>query len=325
MAHRALGKREPALEHPNYGRRILRKRFYILFVARGDDGQLRKIPIPVHYLYVFLVGGVIGFLSLTGIASSYLRMLLKVSQFNQLKTEKDELKTRYSRLEQVAKERDIQVASLGSLASEVSTLYGLKADPTLVTASTGNLQDAQVTSSLDQLYALRTSALSGATMTGISLGLTRNATTADWLRANSAPNLWPVEGQVTGSFGERIDPFNGEGAFHTGVDIAAIVGQSVVAPADGVVQFADYLGGYGRAIILEHGHGIVTRFGHLSGFAVASGQHVRRGDVIGYVGLSGRSTGPHLHYEVRINDTPVNPYKYLRINVAHTGGFAAGS
>ena len=231
-AHRALGKREPALEHPNYGRRILRKRFYILFVARGDDGQLRKIPIPVHYLYVFLVGGVIGFLSLTGIASSYLRMLLKVSQFNQLKTEKDELKTRYSRLEQVAKERDIQVASLGSLASEVSTLYGLKADPTLVTASTGNLQDAQVTSSLDQLYALRTSALSGATMTGISLGLTRNSTTADWVRANSAPNLWPVEGQITGAFGERIDPFNGEGAFHSGVDISAVVGQPVLGDAN---------------------------------------------------------------------------------------------
>ena len=180
-------------------------------------------------------------------------------------------------------------------------------------------------SSLDQLYALKNSALTGATTTGLSLGLTRNATTADWLRANSAPNLWPVEGQVTGSFGERIDPFNGEGAFHTGVDIAATVGQPVIAPADGVVNFADFMGGYGRAIILDHGRGIVTRYGHLSGFAVASGQHVRRGDVIGYVGLSGRSTGPHLHYEVRINDTPVNPYKYLRINVAHTGGFAAGS
>jgi murein DD-endopeptidase MepM/ murein hydrolase activator NlpD len=303
----------------------LRKRFYILFVARGDDGQLRKIPIPVHYLYVFLVGGVIGFLSLTGIASSYLRMLLKVSQFNQLKTEKDELKTRYSRLEQVAKERDIQVASLGSLASEVSTLYGLKADPTLVTASTGNLQDAQVTSSLDQLYALRTSALSGATMTGISLGLTRNATTADWLRANSAPNLWPVEGPITGSFGERIDPFNGEGAFHSGVDISSSYGKGIISPADGVVVFADFMGGYGRAVIVDHGHGITTRYGHLANFAVTPGQHIQRGDIIGYVGLSGRSTGPHLHYEVRINDTPVNPHKYLRITWARNGGFAAGS
>src|SRR5579864_7648554 len=303
----------------------LQKRFYILFVARGDDGHLHKISIPVHHLYVFVVGAAIGFLSLTGIASSYTRMLLKVSRYNQLRTEKDQLKDSYSRLEQVAKERDVQVASLGSIASEVSALYGLKSQPTLVTASAQEIQDAEVTSSLDQLHALRTSALTGAAMVGITMGLTHNATTADWIRANSAPNLWPVEGQVTGSFGERIDPFNGEGAFHTGVDIAAMVGQPVVAPADGVVEFADFLGGYGRAIVLDHGHGIATRYGHLSGFAVASGQHVRRGDVIGYVGLSGRSTGPHLHYEVRINDTPVNPYKYLRINVAHTGGFAAGS
>jgi len=93
----------------------LHKRFYILFVARGDDGQLRKISIPVHYLYLFVVGAAIGFLSLTGIASSYTRMLLKVSQFNQLRTEKDQLKNNYSRLEQVAKERDVQVAPWAQL------------------------------------------------------------------------------------------------------------------------------------------------------------------------------------------------------------------
>ena len=303
----------------------LQKRFYILFVARGDDGQLRKISIPVHYLYVFVVGAAIGFLSLTGIASSYTRMLLKVSRYNQLRTEKDQLKNNYSRLEQVAKERDVQVASLGSLAGDVSALYGLKQQPTLVTATAEQIQDAEVTSSLDQLHALRTSALTGATMVGLTMGLTRNATTADWFRANAAPNVWPVEGQVTGSFGERIDPFNGEGAFHSGVDIGSSYGHPIIAPADGVVTFSDQLGGYGKAIMIDHGNGISTRYGHLSGFAVTAGQTVHRGDVIGYVGASGRSTGPHLHYEVRINDTPVNPYKYLRMTLAHAGGFAAGS
>ncbi len=303
----------------------MRRRSYILFVKRGDDGQLRKIPIPVQYLYVFIAGAVIAVLSLTGIASSYTRMLLKVSRFNQLRTEKEELKNRYSKLEQVAKDRDIQVASLGSLAGEVSSLYGLKSDSILQDASSAAVRDAQVNSSLDQLYALRSSALSGAATTGISLGLVRNVTTADWSRANSSPNIWPVEGSVTGSFGERIDPFNGEGAFHNGVDIATIYGQPVMAPADGVVQYADFFGGYGRAVILEHGRGISTRYGHLSGFAVTIGQQVHRGDIIGYVGLSGRSTGPHLHYEVRINDIPVNPHKYLRLTFAHAGGFSAGS
>lgn len=303
----------------------MQKRFYILFVARGDDGQLRKVSIPVHYLWVFVIGAAIGFLSLTGIASSYTRMLLKVSQFNQLRTEKDQLKTNYSRLEQVAKERDLQVASLGSIASEVSALYGLKSEPTLVTASSEQIHDAEVTSSLDQLHALRTSALTGATMVGLTMGLTRNVTTADWIKANSAPNLWPVEGQVTGSFGERIDPFNGEGAFHSGVDIGSSFGAKIVAPADGLVTLVDTMGGYGKTIMIDHGNGISTRYGHLSGFAVTVGQRVQRGDLIGYVGESGRSTGPHLHYEVRINDTPVNPYKYLRMTVAHSGGFSTGS
>ena len=303
----------------------MRKRFYILFVARGDDGQLRKIPIPAHYLYVFLVGTAIGILGLTGIASSYMRMLFKVSQFNALRVEKDQLRNRYSKLEQVAKERDIQVASLGSLASEVSSLYGLKTGPSLVTASSPAVEDKGVSSSMDRLYMLKATALSGAATTGISLGLTRDVTPADWVQANSAPNLWPVEGAVTGSFGERIDPFNGEGAFHSGVDISASYGQPVIAPADGVVEFADFMGGYGRAIILDHGHGLSTRYGHLSNFAVTEGEHVHRGDTIGYVGLSGRSTGPHLHYEVRINDTPVNPHKYLRLTIANAGGFAAGS
>jgi len=304
----------------------LPKRFYILFVARGADGQLRKIPIPVHYLYVFAIGALAGVLGLTGLASSYVRMLLKVSSYNELRAEREDLKHRYNNLEQVAKERDIQVASLGSLASEVSSLYGLKPDPELIkAAASDHVEDPQVSSSLDRLYTLRSAALSGATSVGISLGLTHNVTAADWVRANSAPNLWPVEGPVTGSFGERIDPFNGEGAFHSGVDIGAVFGQPIIAPADGVVDFADFMGGYGRAIIVDHGHGITTRYGHLKSFAVFPGQHVHRGDTIGYVGDSGRSTGPHLHYEVRINDIPVNPHKYLRVTYAHVGGFAAGS
>jgi murein DD-endopeptidase MepM/ murein hydrolase activator NlpD len=304
----------------------LSKRCYILFVARGEDGQLRKIPIPLHYLYVLVAGGAIAVLSMTGIASSYTRMLVKVSHFNQLRREKDQLKTQYSQLEQASKEKDIQVASLGSLAGEVSSLYGLKSDPILTQETSDGARAAQVHSSLNQLYALRNTALSGAASNGISLGLTRNVTTADWVRAYSAPDLWPVEGQITGSFGERIDPFNGEGAFHSGVDIASAYGQPVIAPADGVVEFADFLGGYGKMIILDHGHSITTRYGHLSGLTVVSGQNVRRGDTIGYVGLTGRSTGPHLHYEVRINDTPVNPHKYLRLTIAHSSsGFSAGS
>ena len=301
----------------------MRKRYYVLLVARDGEGQLRKIPIPLHYIYVFLAGALIGMFTITGMAGSYTRMLMKVARFNQLRTEKEALKTRYSKLEQVAQEKEIQVASLGSLAGEVSTLYGLKTNRILKSDSP-DLSADQFSSSLDQLYALRSSALSGAATVGIELGGGQSVTTADWLRLAAAPTMWPVEGPVSGSFGERIDPFNGEGAFHTGVDISTAYGQSVIAPADGVVVFAAENGGYGQLLILEHGHGISTRYGHLASFATAVGQSVRRGDVIGYVGRSGRSTGPHLHYEVRIQDVPVNPHKYLRISVAQNFGVASG-
>ncbi|MBV9088128.1 MAG: M23 family metallopeptidase [Acidobacteriaceae bacterium] len=294
----------------------MRKRYYLLLVSRDAEGQLRKIPIPLHYLYVFLAGALIGMFSITGIAGSYTRMVMKVARFNQLRNEKEALKDRYSRLEKVAQEKDIQVASLGSLAGEVSALYGLKTEPVFKTTAKQGLDDEDFVRSIDQLYALKTSALTGAATIGIEFGPNHNATTADWLRLAAAPTLWPVEGMVTGSFGERVDPFNGEGAFHTGVDISTAYGRPVVAPADGVVTYAETLAGYGRLVMIEHGQGISTRYGHLANYTVAPGQSVHRGDVIGYVGMTGRSTGPHLHYEVRIHDVPVNPYKYLRMTIA---------
>src|ERR1700674_3640515 len=146
MAGGAARKPRAALDRAvllTSGRKKLQQRFYILFVARGDDGQLRKVHIPVHYLYVFLVGAAIVGMSLTGIASSYLRMMMKVSRFNELRTEKEDLKNRYSRLEQVAQERDIQVASLGSLAGEVSSLYGLKSDPLLGANSPAEIKNSE--------------------------------------------------------------------------------------------------------------------------------------------------------------------------------------
>jgi murein DD-endopeptidase MepM/ murein hydrolase activator NlpD len=248
-------------------------------------------------------------------------MLVKTLHFNELRDEKEQLKTRYTRLEQVSREKDIQVASLGSIASEVSTIYGLKSDSTLVQATQLEVKPEEFRASLDRLYALRSSAETGSTTAGLELDR-RSATLNDWFRAARGPNIWPVEGRITSAFGERTDPFNGEGAFHGGVDIATPYGTPVVATGDGVVTFADYMSGYGRLVKVDHENGFSTRYGHLSGFAVAAGQAVKRGQVIGYVGSTGRVTSPHLHYEVRINDTPVNPHKYLRTTAARATHFA---
>jgi murein DD-endopeptidase MepM/ murein hydrolase activator NlpD len=293
----------------------LRKRYYIMFVARDADGQLLKIPIPIHYLYVFVAGAVIGMFTITGMAGSYTRMLAKTLRFNELRSEKETLKKNYSHLEKVAEVKEAQVASLSSLAGEVSALYGLKSETALAPTDPHDFAEHRNEMTFEQLTALKSSAMAGVTTMAVGYGA-RNATLTDWARLAAAPNLWPLQGRIMSSFGEREDPFNGEGTFHRGVDISGAYGQAIVAPADGVIEEADFRNGYGRTVVIDHGHGIATLYGHMSGFAVTAGQRVSRGDTIGYVGLSGRSTGPHVHYEVHINDVPVNPHKYLRMTLA---------
>jgi len=286
----------------------LRKRFYIMLVARNAEGDLLKIPVPIHYLYVFVAGALIGMLTLTGILGSYTRMLVKTQKFNDLRSEQTALQKQYKQLEQIAQENELQAQSLSSLASEVSSLYGLKPDPAFQ-------DDDPAAASWQQLDALRSTAMNGTASVGISMADGRDTSIRDWVRMAAAPTLWPVVGRVTSHFGERNDPFNGEGAFHRGVDISSDIGTRIIAPADGIVRFADFMNGYGRAVMIDHGNGISTLYGHMSGFAVSAGQFIRRGDAVGYVGQSGRSTGPHLHYEVRIFNTPVNPSKYLRFSL----------
>ncbi|HEX8847769.1 MAG TPA: M23 family metallopeptidase [Pyrinomonadaceae bacterium] len=126
------------------------------------------------------------------------------------------------------------------------------------------------------------------------------------------PSSWPVEGRLTDGFGDRRNPFGGYSSeFHSGQDIATIHGSPVVATANGVVTFAGYQNGYGQTIVIDHGGGLTTRYGHLSHIDVTLDQTITRGEQIGRVGSSGRSTGPHLHYEIRINDEPVDPSPYL--------------
>lgn len=125
------------------------------------------------------------------------------------------------------------------------------------------------------------------------------------------PSIWPTEGHLTSHFGYRVSPFTGVSNLHAGIDISNRIGTPVIAPARGKVTFSGTQNAYGLSIVLEHGNGITTRYAHLSKSLVTEGQTVNRGDVIGAIGNTGRSTGPHLHYEVRIGGVPVNPMRYI--------------
>jgi murein DD-endopeptidase MepM/ murein hydrolase activator NlpD len=129
--------------------------------------------------------------------------------------------------------------------------------------------------------------------------------------ARATPSIWPLAGWLSSGFGSRKDPFSGGNDFHEGLDIAADKGTPVRATADGVVESAAPNGAYGNAVLINHGFGISTRFGHLSAFAVRAGQQVHRGDVVGFVGSTGHATGPHLHYEILFNGQQINPLRLL--------------
>jgi murein DD-endopeptidase MepM/ murein hydrolase activator NlpD len=127
----------------------------------------------------------------------------------------------------------------------------------------------------------------------------------------STPSIWPARGWVTSDFGQRLDPYTADRVMHQGLDIAAPHGKEVFSPSDGTVVFAGLEGGYGNVIVIDHGYGIKTRYGHLAKILVKSGEKVKRGAKIAAVGNTGRSTGPHLHYEVRVNGIPQNPRKFI--------------
>jgi murein DD-endopeptidase MepM/ murein hydrolase activator NlpD len=128
---------------------------------------------------------------------------------------------------------------------------------------------------------------------------------------NATPSIWPIHGWLSAGYGTRSDPFTGERDFHPGLDISADKGTPVLATAAGKVELAAPSGDYGNLVVVDHGYGLVTRYGHLSKFAVWPGREVKRGDVLGYVGSTGRATGPHLHYEILANGKLMNPLQLL--------------
>ena len=135
---------------------------------------------------------------------------------------------------------------------------------------------------------------------------------AQTLAWSTQPSIFPCDGPLTSPFGYRIHPVLGYARFHSGADIGACYGQTVYATAAGRVTCASWLGGYGQAVTIDHGRGISTLYGHNSSLLVSPGQYVRKGQAVAHVGSTGMSTGPHCHYEVRLNGNPIDPAPYLR-------------
>jgi hypothetical protein len=279
---------------------------FVIELAHSANGQVKRIHISYkslgYVLGTFLVLGVLVF----GACSSYVRMFWKVSNYNQLRADFERLRGRYQKLQQVSRQHTQQMASLETLASEVSVAYGISppVSSDLTPMDEDNATSLNARESIEEYNFLKAANFSHIF----------HHYAHQW-QSRSQPNLWPVIGLLRSSFGRRTDPFSGEGAFHTGIDIAVPAGTAVHVTADGVVESAGWAGPYGKLLVVDHGNGLETYYAHLSECLVVPGQEVRRNEVVALTGGTGHVTGPHVHYEVRVAGTAVNPYKYLTVDV----------
>lgn len=287
----------------------MRTKYYTFFIASNTSGGMRRVQIPFYVLHLLAALAVVGSITVAAGVGSYSRMLWKATNYNSLRRQQDSLAEQYHQLQTTVKDTNQRLSSLQSLAGEVAMAYGItrfRRTP-FGLSEVAEDPDVQYQKSVDEFSYLE----KNATLVAMSNNGVRFLPAAQLSRLGIVPSLWPVVGEITGHFGERLDPFSGEGTFHAGLDIASHYGDAVHASADGVVTEAGERTGYGRLVVIDHGFGVSTWYGHLSAFNTQVGMQVKRGDVIGYEGQSGRSTGPHLHYEVRIYNTPVNPWRYL--------------
>jgi murein DD-endopeptidase MepM/ murein hydrolase activator NlpD len=279
----------------------MKQDYFIVVLAHSLHGRLRSVHIPHRFIYSALGALGVSLLILLSVAASYARMAWKVSDYNSLQQEARTLRTRYENLQNKVRQDNEQMASLQSLADEVATAYGVRKQ---ITGSPDLIAEAPLAPTMGDTLAeynfLRTTNRAGRQRNIFARG-----------DANILPGIWPVNGRLMDGFGSRNDPFSGEGEMHQGVDISAPQGTPVRASADGIVVFAAWNSGYGRCVLIDHGNNYRTLYGHLSRIDVIEGQEIRQGEELGAVGTSGHSTGPHLHYEVRIGSTPVNPYRFL--------------
>ncbi len=285
---------------------------FTVIVARGAHSGARKYHFSRRLLLTFSVGGFVLVCCFTLSALHYFHMDRKAAQFVGLTSEVDRLRRENEGFRLTAKQLTERVSSMELTTKKLQIRSGQEfrgeggmggpspANPGILSLRKRDLMRHFKT--LDRKRINLEKELSQ---------LKEYYTTRSILVA-ATPAIMPVRGYPSGGFGYRVDPFSGIRDFHPGLDISAPFGNKVIATADGIIVFSGRRSGYGKMIVINHKFGIWTRYGHLGRITVQVGRKVKRGDVIGYVGLTGRSTGPHLHYEVRLHKHALNPLRFFR-------------
>jgi murein DD-endopeptidase MepM/ murein hydrolase activator NlpD len=288
---------------------MTRKVHTIIFVPHAR-ARFRQVRVTTRALVVG--GSVIAFLLVAGVVSSvlFLQSLSKGREVTSLLAENRDLRQRARLLNGKLDTIEKQLADFEERTRRLSIVAGLSATRDSGTGGVGGLlapsADPGASAERSLLDAGRRGALLASRLGAVERSL---ATQAEQLAVT--PTIAPTLGVLSAGFGTRADPFTGESEYHTGIDISTPAGNRIYAPANGTVVRVEWQNGYGRVLEISHGYGVTTLYGHLEATRVAEGQRIRRGELIGLVGSSGRSTGPHLHYEVHVAGRAVNPLSYV--------------
>lgn len=295
---------------------------YTIVIADRASGATRRVTVSVRAA-VFAVVGMMALPVLMGLGARF----SATSDIERLRARADALETENSSYRTATGELTMQLSALQDVLDELgeraradeATAVAMSKLPTVVRqrAMGGSAAAAEQTSRTLLAAAVSSPENTFGVLRDL-LGVLENrlrVVRTDVERwealAGATPSIWPAYGWLTDRFGKRRDPFTGEQAYHLGLDISADKGAPVFATAAGVVQSAGWHSDFGNLVVIGHDFGLLTRYAHLSRMAVKAGEQVRRGDIIGYVGATGRATGTHLHYEVWANGRPINPLDLL--------------
>src|SRR5256885_883624 len=285
------------------------KRYSTIIFVPHAKAKFRKLKVS-HRLFFSLISVVTSSLCLSTFFSiQYFTSLSQTHELSKLRRENRELQSANEQFSKSVESLRTQLHTVEDRTRKLAIIAGISTHDETSQGGVGGLRPADLGENpyrddLDKM-SFRSHRIAG------NLSVLEQKLAEKSQLLSCTPSIAPVRGILTDGFGGRFDPFTGEQGSHMAVDISSAVGQPVRAPADGVVVKAEWANGYGNVIYLSHGYGYSTRYGHLSSYAVRPGAHVKRGDIIAYVGSTGRSTGPHLHYEVRVNNNPVNPLEYI--------------
>ena len=283
--------------------------FFTVILVPNARAKFRKYQIPLGAAKMAGRAAAVAGILLVCALVHYGTLLFEVSRLRKVDAESRDLVNKTHQIEQEAAALRTRMAQLGTMVNKLGVMAGVDAPP--ADPSVGGVGGAAASErTTPNVASFEEMGTRLAELTSKSHDLSGVFDKQRSILATT-PSVWPVRGYLSAGFGNRNDPFTGLKDFHPGLDISAPLGTKVLAPADGTVVFTGSRGGYGNAITVDHGRGVVTLYGHLDTFNVRVGQAVRRGSVLGFVGNTGRSTAPHLHYEVWLNGANQNPLTYI--------------